>query len=77
MVDTTPHIIHHCGHFIIVLFTCVCVVARREVGAQTPAAGDPRVGGARKNQDIRARSKRARRLQAQVPVEGGERREGI
>ena len=54
----------------------MCVVARSEVGAQTPAAGDPRVGGTRRNKGMRARSKRARRLQAQVPVEGGERREG-
>ena len=54
----------------------MCVVARREVGARAPAARAPRVGGARRNQNVRARSKRARRLQAQVAVEGGERREG-
>ena len=35
----------------------------------------PRVGGARRNEDMRAQEKSARRLQAQVAVEG-ERREG-
>ena len=54
----------------------MCVVARREVDARAPPAGAPRVGWARRNQDLRARSKCARRLQAQVPVEGGERRKG-
>ena len=54
----------------------MCVVARREVGARAPAAGDPRVGGARRNKGMRARSKSARRLHAQVVAEGGERREG-
>ena len=47
-----------------------------EVDAQTQTAGNPRVGGARRNQDMRARSKSARRLQAQVAADGGERREG-
>ena len=54
----------------------MCVVARREVGARAPAAGATRVGGARRNKGMRARSKRACRLQAQVAAEGGERREG-
>ena len=53
----------------------MCVVAPKEVDAQAPAAGNPRVGGASSNQDIRARSKSARGVQAQVAVKGGERRE--
>ena len=54
----------------------MCVVAQREVGARAPAAGAPRVGGARRNQNMRTRSKSARRLQDQVEAEGGETREG-
>ena len=34
------------------------------------------MGGTRRNQDVRARSKSARRLQAQVAADGGERRKG-
>ena len=54
----------------------MCVVARREVDAQTPVARATSVGGARRNQDMRARSKSAHRMQAQVAAEGGEKERG-
>ena len=44
----------------------VCVVARREVDARAPAAVAPRVGGARRNRNMRAQAETARRLQMQA-----------
>ena len=60
---------------------CVCVVGHRE-GAVRPAGAAPRVGGARRNRNMRAQAEFARRLQTQTGVpdylaeseEGGERR---
>ena len=60
---------------------CVCAVGHRE-GAVRPAGAAPRVGGARRNRNMRAQAEFARRLQTQTGVpdylaeseEGGERR---